>query len=71
MQIVTPGQYRLTADFSTYGARGQRFCRGKIITISNVDHVHERVIGPDLPDWVSNDMPVEPVTDVACEPQGD
>jgi hypothetical protein len=62
MKILTPGKYRLTADWSTRGTTSiGQFRKGTIITITQVDDVHNKVIGPKLHDWTYNDLPVEPV----------
>ena len=62
MKITAPGRYILTRDF---GFRGPltivNFPAGTTLQITQVDPVNNKVIGPDLPDWASFELPVEPV----------
>jgi len=64
MHIEKPGKYRLTEDFSTRGQISiSRLSKGRILTITQIDAMHDRVIGLELEDWTRNDLPVEPIPD--------
>lgn len=63
MKITQPGYYRLTEDFSVRGAWAiQHLSVGAIIQITQIDALNRHVIGPELLNWVSDEMPCEPAT---------
>ena len=60
MKIEKCGRYRLTQAFSSRGPISIVHLRaGMTIRIAQIDSINNRVIGPDLMDWMDNDLPVE------------
>lgn len=60
MIVDRVGKYRLLKDFWTRNKIGcGTIPAGTVITITQIDKDHRRVIGPSLMDWTSWDLPVE------------
>lgn len=60
MQIIKPGRYRLTEQWSVRGTLSiQHFAPSTVIEIDQVNG--NRVIGPQLLDWTDSEIPAEEI----------
>ncbi len=59
MIVVETGRYKVLHDFNVRTPITSSYVKkGDIITIKQVDIKGSKVIGPELLDWISNDLPV-------------
>jgi len=64
MKITKTGFYQLTEDLFIRNPTGcGSLPTGTVIQITQIDNMYNKVIGPDLMDWMYNDLPVEEAID--------
>lgn len=65
VEITEKGKYVLTRDYSARqgSCRGGILKKGTILTITQIDEMGKKVIGPELGDWNPNYMPVKKIKD--------
>lgn len=62
MIVTKKGKYKVLKDFNTRSAISiGTVSKDSIIQITQVDDMAHRVIGPELFDWMPNELPVEKV----------
>ena len=60
MEISEKGKYKVLKTFKTRGVRSiTEIPKNSIINITQIDEDNEKVIGPELLDWIYYDLPVE------------
>jgi len=62
MKVTKTGKYLLNAAFSSRGTCGiTHLPKGAVIEITQIDHSGCKVIGPELMDWESDEIPCDPI----------
>jgi len=64
VKVTQKGQYRLLEDIKTRNlcAVGM-LLKGTIISITAIDDIYHKVIGPEFFDWIYLELPVEKVSE--------